>query len=290
MTATNTEKPWIALTIGNSRLHWAWFAGKKLQQSWDTPHLSPVIVEALIANQFNPEIWQQQIQIELQNFLKKNTIELPELWIASVVPQQLNLWKNYPAAHIITLEQIPLKNTYPTLGIDRALAVWGAAEIFGLPVLVIDGGTALTFTGVDTTVQLIGGAILPGLKLQLQSLSNQTAVLPLVETGQNSSSKSFLNLPQRWALNTPAAIQSGVIYTILAGIQDFIRDWRQLFPQSQIIFTGGDAIALHSYLEILNPEMATQIKVDPHLIFWGMRSLVIGNRNTDEHGWLFSLS
>jgi type III pantothenate kinase len=37
---TLTQKNWLALAIGNSRLHWALFQENKLQSSWDTQHLS----------------------------------------------------------------------------------------------------------------------------------------------------------------------------------------------------------------------------------------------------------
>ena len=39
---------------------------------------------------------------------------------------------------------------YPTLGIDRALALYSAGSTFRFPVLVIDAGTALRFTGADS--------------------------------------------------------------------------------------------------------------------------------------------
>jgi len=83
-----------------------------------------------------------------------------------------------------------------------------------------DAGTALTLTGADADRCLVG-AILP--RLQLQSLAQRTGGLPLVEIGDLAS------LPPRWALNE--AIQSGVIYTIIAGIRDFIQVWQE-FPRS----------------------------------------------------------
>ncbi len=154
------------------------------------------------------------------------------------------------------------------MGINRALAVLGSGENYGFPSLVIDGGTALTFTGVNQHRQLIGGAILPGLGLQFQSLSLKTAVLPRL---------NFLNLPQslpnRWAMNTEDAIASGIIYSLLSGIMGFIEDWLKQFPDSKIIFTGGDGERLLSYLKEIYPDIANDCKFDPNLIFWGMRSL-----------------
>lgn len=46
------------------------------------------------------------------------------------------------------------------------------------PVLVIDCGSALTFTAADASGRLAGGAILPGVRLQLAVLGSRTAQLP----------------------------------------------------------------------------------------------------------------
>jgi type III pantothenate kinase len=189
--------------------------------------------------------------------------------IASVVPKQTALWETYPNVHVITLDQIPLKNTYPTLGIDRALALWGAGMTWGFPMLVIDAGTALTFTGADANQCLVGGAILPGVGLQLTSLGQKTGQLPQLNI------EVIKALPPRFALNTPESIQSGVIYTLLAGIKDFITDWWQLFPNGKVAIKGGDRVLLLNYLQVLYPEITARLIVEPNLIFWGMQKIVI---------------
>lgn len=229
---------WIGLMIGNSRLHWAKFEGNTLQQTWDSQH--------------------SKIDFSL--------IENLPLYIASVVSSQTKVWENYPKVKIINLEDVPINGLYPTLGIDRALAILGASNSYKFPCLVIDAGTALTFTGVDNNYTLIGGAILPGLGLQLQTLATKTAGLPHVKLPEV--------LPPRWAKSTPEAIKSGVIYTILAGVKDFIEDWGTQFPQSEILLTGGDGQLLWNYLHNQFPNIAQKVKVDPYLIFWGMRELL----------------
>ncbi|NER21891.1 MAG: pantothenate kinase [Symploca sp. SIO1C2] len=251
--------------IGNSRLHWALFVDGTLTEAWDTNHLSATAVEQLLQD------WASGIMpaaILSSVSWKTNPSQLP-LYIASVVPAQTKLWQTYPAAQVITLADLPLQGIYPTLGIDRALAVLGAGETYGYPVLMIDAGTALTFTGANAQRQLIGGAILPGLGLQLKSLAQKTAALPTTQLPSQ--------LPTRWAMETPGAIESGVIYTVLAGIQDFIANWQQQFPDSQIALTGGDSDLLLKYLQAQFPEIAAQIVVDTNLIFRGIRELGIGN-------------
>jgi type III pantothenate kinase len=220
-----TENIQIGLSIGNSRYHWAWFLNTKLQSSWDTAYLT-------IDRSFH------LFPVDLQAIIKTDTIPI---YLISVVPSQTLIWQQLPQVKQITLAHIPLLNLYPTLGIDRALSAFGAGETYGYPVLVIDGGTALTITGIDDNRRLVGGAILPGLRLQLRSLSTGTAALPEIELPSQ--------LPPRWSNDTPGSIASGILHTVSAGINDFIRDWYRLYPQSSIVFTGGDGEILMRYLQ-----------------------------------------
>ncbi|HEY9844990.1 MAG TPA: type III pantothenate kinase, partial [Candidatus Caenarcaniphilales bacterium] len=143
--------------------------------------------------------------------------------------------------------------------------------IQGWPVLVIDAGTALTFTGAEADHRLVGGAILPGLGLSVRSLAQSTAALPRIELPHT--------LPSRWAITTAEAITSGIVYTTLAGTIDFIEAWWQEFPEGWIVLTGGDHAVLFNYLTAgstrtaCSPDWMARLIRDPHLVFWGLRSL-----------------
>ncbi|NEQ27272.1 MAG: pantothenate kinase, partial [Microcoleus sp. SIO2G3] len=207
------SEPWLALAIGNSRLHWGWFDRTELLKAWDTPHLLADTIRELTSD------WRQ-----LPEFPAIATAS-PELWLVSSVPEQTTRWQVYSHTRVIALAEIPLQNLYPTLGIDRALAAWGASQQLGVPILVIDGGTALTLTGINADAELVGGAILPGLRLQWRSLAQSTALPEIPDSDK---------LPPRWATNTIDAIRSGVIHSVAAGLQGLITDWRRQFPQSAI--------------------------------------------------------
>ena len=194
------------------------------------------------------------------------------VYLASVVANQSKHWRYYDNLTIIRLKNIKLTNTYPTMGVDRALAAWGAISTYQQACLVIDGGTALTFTGVDETRKLIGGAILPGLRSQLLSLKQKTSALPEVMLPDS--------LPPRWALDTDSAIVSGVLYSAIAGIHSYIIDWLQQFPQSQIIFTGGDGEILSQFLHQQFPDLSKKTVVEPNLIFKGIK-LVYQQENSE---------
>lgn len=285
-------KNWLALMVGNSRLHWAWFQATELKLVWDTPHFPESVIATLIDHRLgwgNAGRALTAAGIDLPPDLVHQLAAIPSglpLWCASVVPAQTRLWQQSAQVQIITLNQIPLAGVYPTLGIDRALALWGAIAVYGAPCLVIDAGTALTLTGADAAGQLIGGAILPGLQLQFRSLSEHTAALPAL------SSQDLQPLP-RWATNTIEAIQSGVIYTLLAGLRDFINAWQQEFPNSHILLTGGDATylkqglgesqagLLHASIDpVSNPNLP--IDLDRQLIFYGIRRVWQASQTQEE--------
>ena len=173
--------------------------------------------------------------------------------IASVVPHIVTSW--HSQAQIIATSDVPLQGLYETMGVDRALAAFGAGETYGYPVLVIDAGTALTLTGIDQHKKLVGGAIVAGLRSQFTCLHQNTAALPALPIPQT--------LPERWAIDTASAIQAGVAQIFLAGLQAYIDDWRSRFPDSKVIITGGDSEHLVKWG--LRTDM-----IDRHLIFWGL--------------------
>ncbi|TAF02504.1 MAG: pantothenate kinase [Nostocales cyanobacterium] len=260
------NSPWLALVVGNSRLHWALFTGQTINSAWNTDHLSESDIKQLAETNTIPISASYSRPI----FISPN--QPITLVLASVVPSQTKLWQTYPNIRLITLNQIPVKGMYSTLGIDRALALYGAGKTYGFPILVIDAGTALTFTGADANQQLVGGAILPGLGLQLTSLGQQTGQLPLLKTDE------IRQLPPRFAMNTPQAIESGIIYTLLAGIKDFLDHWLSLFPESKIAITGGDSNLLKNYLQTQFPELGEKLILEQNLILWGMREIVMMNQ------------
>lgn len=141
---------WLAAVLGNTHVRWGWFAGENL-----------VKVEQFPTHQ--PLAWPEET----------------ELWLAAVGSAPLP--PASPWVHCLELSQVPLRDPYPSLGLDRALALWAAGIRYGWPCLVIDAGTALTLTGADPEGSLVGGAILPGLGLQAQALADHTARLPKVQ-------------------------------------------------------------------------------------------------------------
>lgn len=272
---------WLALVIGNTRLHWGYFYQEKLSATWHTPHLSSAKIAQLQASQFQAEAWRAVTDGNTEDIPPALAISdaISEMWIASVVPAQTQLWTKAVqdaqfATQFVKRSHIPLQNLYPTFGLDRAMTLLGAGNTTGWPVLVIDGGTALTFTAGTASEsgqgQLYGGAILPGLRLQASSLSKGTMALdPFVEA---LSQRGITGLPARWAMDSAGAIASGLSYSLSATLIDYLNDWWATFPNAHTVITGGDAPQLQHYLQQITPEVASRVKVDPNLMFYGVQA------------------
>ncbi|MEL6554144.1 MAG: type III pantothenate kinase [Cyanobacteria bacterium J06621_11] len=301
---------WLALVIGNTRLHWGYFYQEKLLSSWHTPHLADASIERLYRASFVVSEWQSLdlgapdlVTPELKT-ADWTTAELPsaqtnqktsafpqkplsvsDIWIASVVPDQHERWtwaaKNKFASaspneepHTVMRSHIPLSNIYPTLGIDRAINLLGAGQLVGWPTVVIDAGTAVTLTaGIEQSPSggaIYGGAILPGLRLQREALAQKTGALSQFVSDWKTPKADTATLPQRWALDSAGAIASGLIYGITATIIDYLNDWWRQFPAAKAIFTGGDAPYLYECIKQRTPEVGSRVLLDSDLMFYGM--------------------
>jgi type III pantothenate kinase len=91
--------------------------------------------------------------------------------------------------------------------------------------------------------------------MQFTSLNLNTAALPMVALPQT--------LPDRWALNTKDAIESGISRVVVDGLREYVNDWLAKFPSSRIILTGGDA-------DVLRQWGLHHHTIDMHLIIHGL--------------------
>ena len=198
------------LLIGNSRWHWAALAPDQSLQLWHTSAAAGV----------------KQLQ------------QAPDSWAAvGHVPTELERWQ---PQRLLTSD-VPLVNLPPALGVDRALAAWGAWQQQRQPVLVADAGTALSLTLVDAAGCFLGGRLMAGGRLQLQALHQCTADLPQLEPVEAAG--------PLWATQTSEAMASGVARGLAAAIALAFHDRPQPQWPWQLWLTGGDAPVLKPLLQ-----------------------------------------
>lgn len=117
------------------------------------------------------------------------------------------------------------------VGSDMIVDAVAAIREYPCPLVIIDMGTATTMSVVDHAGNYIGGVILPGLKVSLDSLSSKTAQLPFIS----------LDIPQKViGKNTIDCMRSGIMYGT-AGTIDGILDRmeKELGEPPTVLATGG---------------------------------------------------
>jgi len=190
--------------------------------------------------------------------------------IASVVPTQQQAWQEFSLKYTGCT---PLLVNTPTLksgikiltdnpadvGADRIVNAVAAFEQYGKSCIVVDFGTAITFDCVSARGEYLGGAIMPGMSISLDALSNRTARLPRVD----------ISIPPQKAIgaNTVDAIRSGLLFGYGAMVDGLIKKLSAEFTETpQVIATGGMAELISAYSESI------QI-VDPMLTLKGLSLL-----------------
>lgn len=144
------------------------------------------------------------------------------------------------------------------LGADRVADAVAAVNLYPVPLITIDMGTATTVGVVDETRTFIGGMIVPGVMVSLNALAGGTAQLPHISLD-----------PPKHAIgrNTVECMQNGIIYHNAAGVDGMIeRIEAQLCKKCTVVITGGlsTVIAPHCKHEMIH---------DPELLLKGLMIL-----------------
>ncbi len=139
--------------------------------------------------------------------------------------------------------QVPIVNRYADpgqVGQDRLVGAYAASVLYGVPAVVVDLGTAITFDAVSKKAEYLGGMIAPGIRLALESLAQGTALLPRVAVAR----------PRRMiGKTTDESILSGIFFGYGAMIDGVIRRFgRELGGRPRVILTGGFSDLMRDHL------------------------------------------
>jgi type III pantothenate kinase len=124
--------------------------------------------------------------------------------------------------------------------------------------MIIDFGTALTFTTVSAAGKVLGVAIAPGVGSALGALSSNTAQLPHVD----------IKIPESvLGRNTIHAIQAGVVFGYTGLVKSLIDETEQeIGERLQVIATGG-------FSHVIAPKMPRIDSFEPWHTLDGLRLL-----------------
>lgn len=128
--------------------------------------------------------------------------------------------------------RLPVKVLNPyEIGADLVANSVAAFQKYGKLSMVIDFGTALTFTTIGENAEIRGVAIAPGLETAVAALAGETAQLPQVH---------LVAPPSVLGENTIHAIQSGIVYGFTGLVDSMIeRTQNELGSKISVVATGG---------------------------------------------------
>lgn len=148
------------------------------------------------------------------------------------------------------------------LGADLVADAVAAYQRFHSACIIVDFGTATTFSAVSDAGDFLGVAIAPGLGVASDALVSHTAQLQRV---------ALVPPPTAIGKNTIHSMQSGLVFGYVGLVEGMVRRIRaELGGAAQVIATGG----LSSALSPLTSEIQT---IDPWLTLDGLR--LIAERN-----------
>ncbi len=131
------------------------------------------------------------------------------------------------------------------VGADLIVNAVAGIKYYGAPLIMIDMGTATTLSVVDGNRNYIGGMIVPGVRVSLDSLVNRTAQLPRIS----------LEAPKKIiGRNTIDCMKSGIVMGQAAQMDGLIdRIWEEMGQEIPIVATGGlsGSIVTHCKHEII---------------------------------------
>jgi len=168
--------------------------------------------------------------------------QTPAVVVASVVPQALDQIINHVETTLDRLVLVIGDNVAlpidvdvidpKAVGVDRVCAAAAAFDTIQVACTIVDFGTAVTVDLVNDEGTLLGGAILPGVSLQLQSLHKHTAALPMVTPAKPK---------QPYGRDTVEAIRVGVCSGLSGTVRGLVERYAgALNHWPQVVATGGD--------------------------------------------------
>ena len=215
--------------------------------------------------------------VQFKTLLELYRIKMEEITgciIASVVPPLNNIVKNAMEKLLRITPMIVgpglktglniLMDNPAQVGADLIVNAVAGLKYYGAPIIIIDMGTATTISVVDKNKNYVGGMILPGVKVSLESLVNRTSQLPRIS----------LEAPKKMiGKNTVDCMQGGIIMGQAASMDGLIeRICEELGYPAQVVATGGLAGCIIPYCK-------KEIICDNELTLKGLG--IIYNKNID---------
>ncbi|MBU1023527.1 type III pantothenate kinase [bacterium] len=126
------------------------------------------------------------------------------------------------------------------VGADRIVNAVAGAHLYGVPLILVDFGTAITFCAVNQNMEYLGGAIFPGMRIAYDALFNKAAML---------NRFSFNKMNHAIGRSTEESLQSGAVYGYASMVEGMIKKFKkELSKNAKTVLTGGQSEIVRDYI------------------------------------------
>ena len=108
--------------------------------------------------------------------------------------------------------------------------------------IIIDFGTATTFDVIKNSTYL-GGCILPGINLSINSLFKNTAKLPKIKFAKPETVLGYDTITQ---------INAGIYFSNIGAIKELILEYKSYLPNAYVIATGGQGVEISKKIDTID--------------------------------------
>jgi type III pantothenate kinase len=251
-----SPEPWVTyvillIDIGNSRVKWATFKEGKLGAQGAAAH-----------GCWGEADWRREIEQSGATRVLAASVAAParNALLTAACREAIGRSPEFVAS---SPAAAGVRNGYSNpaqLGVDRWLAVIGAFHLYRAACCVIDAGTALTIDGVDASGQHLGGFIVPGPRLMVDSLLTGTS--DLAGRWAWESTPDHASFPT----NTRDAIEQGCLEALAGLVASASRRLERRGGAPRLVVTGGGA-------QILAPWLSQPTEFIPDLVIQGLARL-----------------
>jgi type III pantothenate kinase len=156
-----------------------------------------------------------------------------------------------------------IKTGNKEIGADLIAGAAAAVKKYGAPCIIIDFGTATTFSAINQENEFVGAAIASGLAVSCEALYSFAPHLPRIR---------LESPPSVMGTNTIQAMQAGIYTGYIRMIEGLVKDMLDILgKKTKRIATGGLAETIQKSCSIFDA-------VDPQLVLDGIKLLFEMNR------------
>jgi type III pantothenate kinase len=247
----------LVVDVGNTQTHFGTFDGSSLVEHWRFATVRQSTADQLGAALSN--------LLALRGY---GFAEIDSSIVSSTVPQLEPEWSAMASRYLRhemlvvgpgTKTGMAIRYDNPReIGADRLVNAVAMRDRYAGAAVCVDFGTATTFDVVSREGEYLGGALMTGIEISLEALSERGARLPKIDLA-----------PPRSVIgkNTIDAIRSGVVFGYAGAIDAIVRRlYDELGERPEVVATGGLSRLVVPYCEEIE-------QIDELLTLTGLRLL-----------------